>query len=207
MGLSNAKRHARASEAIVRHVARRASAALALMALMGAGAPVGAAPPAAVSKPWVYKASSNDYRLTLPSGDWHESNGKPRGSHAFFVHETPIMQASVMQVRHEQSADDLATAAERARKMLESSPQRRATAKFQSGTNAAGNRYQYFTAVEPGDSGEPVFIGNSFTWNPRTRVLVIVLFEGLQKAKSDPDKAAERAAFQKASDLICLSVE
>jgi len=196
--------------AIARYVTRHAGATLALVILAGAGASTTLAAPAAVaaaSKPWVYQSTDHGYHLTLPSDRWRQSAGKPSGSDAFFLHATPVMQASVMLVKHQQSADDLAKAAERARTLLEGSPQRRATAKIRNGTNAAGNRYYYFTALDPGAAGEQVFIGNSFTWNPRTHVLVAVLFEGLQKAQSEADRAAELAMFEKASDAICLSVE
>jgi len=192
--------------------AGHASAVIALAILVGAASTTVAAPatPAAASKPWLYQSKAHGYHLTLPSDRWQQPAGKPSGSDAFFVHAASTMHASVMQVKHEQSADDLARAAERGRTLLESSPQRRATAKIRTGTNAAGNRYHYFTALESGAAGAKIFIGNSFTWNPRTHVLVIVLFEGLQnpgQARSEADRAAELAAFEAASDAICLSVE
>ena len=60
-----------------------------------------------------------------------------------------------------------------------------------------------FLGVRP----EEVFVGNSFMWNPRTRLLVVVLFEGLRSAKPEADRAAELAVFRKLSEAICLSVE
>jgi len=186
----------------------RSVAALALV-LVGALASPAAASPAAVpaSESWVHRSTNHGYHLTLPSASWREPAGKPRGSDAFFENAIPDMHVSVMLVKPEQSADDLAKEAAHLRSSLERSPERRASVRSRDGTNARGNRFHYFTALEPTPSGARVFIGNSVTWNPRTHLLVVVLFEGLQKAKSESDRAAELATFQKASDAICLSVE
>jgi hypothetical protein len=202
---SNTQRPARALATITRH----ATATLALMVLTsGAGAFADPAPTApAAGKPWTYQSTNHDYRLTLPTDRWRQPDGKPPGSDAFFVYPTVAMHASVMLVKRKQTADDLAKAAAHGREFLESSPARKATATFDHGTNAAGNQYHYFTAVEPSGPGQQVFIGNSFTWNPHTGVLVVVLFEGVQKAKSQADKAAELVMFTDASHAICLSVE
>ena len=55
--------------------------------------------------------------------------------------------------------------------------------------------------------GGQVYIGHSFTWNPRTRVMVAILVEGPLRMRSEAGRAAELEAFEKSAATICLSVE
>jgi hypothetical protein len=162
------------------------------------------------SNPWVYQAPDAAYRLTLPSDRWQHTATKPTpdGSQpAVFVHTAPFMQARVLRVRHQQSEQDFVKTAEDARAFLVEEPGRRNTVRFREGTNAAGNPYRYYTAMDAGAESGQVYIGHSFTWNPRTHVLVAVLFEGPLRMLSEAGRAAEMEAFETSAATICLSVE
>jgi hypothetical protein len=52
-----------------------------------------------------------------------------------------------------------------------------------------------------------ILVGMSYTWIKKGGYTIVVLFEGVRRARSKLFKAQEQAAFEGAAKEICLSVE
>ena len=117
------------------------------------------------------------------------------------------MQAAVQTVTRQQTEADFARAATALHDRLESNPQLRGQAAVREGTNAAGNRYHYFTGMDSSRDGKPVFVAYSVTWCPHKQMVIEVLVEGLPGMYSEAGKAAEMNTFQISAETICLSVD
>src|SRR5262249_16253567 len=106
------------------------------------------------STPWVYQSQDGAYRLTLPSQQWKESRTAEKGPVVVLVRQAiPRMQAAVQTVTRQQTEADFARAATALHDRLESNPQLRGQAAVREGTNAAGNRYHYFTGMDSSRDG------------------------------------------------------
>jgi hypothetical protein len=159
------------------------------------------------STQWVYESPDNSYRLTLPSKEWKQAPKTGGVGAVAFIRPFPRMQAAVLSVKQEKSEADFRQAADALRTRADSDPEWRGKANFKDGINGAGNAYRYCTLIDSGPKGEPVFVAQSVIWSPSKRMIVEVLFEGQPGMASRTGKAAEMEAFEKAAEIICLSVE
>jgi hypothetical protein len=162
---------------------------------------------ASPSTPWVYQSPDGSFRLTLPSRQWKETPPPSGKGVVGFVRAIPRMQAGVVRVKRPATRDEFRQAAEAFRAYLEANPRQRGQAKSRDGTTAAGNAYAYVTLMDADSEGSPVFVAHSVVWSPTKEMLVEVVFEGLPAMRSESGRATEMAAFEKAAETICLSVE
>jgi hypothetical protein len=155
------------------------------------------------STPWTYQFADGEFSVTLPSSQWREARDTPGPA---FVCLAPRMQAKVIGIRREQTEADFTRAVEgiRARVTAHSGFSQ---VKFQEGTNAAGNRFHYFSAVESDAEGNRIFVAQSVTLCSRQQAILEVLFEGLFRNRSTIGKKTEFAAFEKSAPTICQSIE
>lgn len=159
------------------------------------------------STPWVFQAADGTFRLTLPSRQWRQvAETDPEGVVAF-VRPLPRMQARVLAVRQQQTEDDFAQAVAALNARLKNSRTLREQPQVRGGTKESGDLFRYLTLVDTTPDGNPVFVGYSVTWCLQKQTVVEVVVEGLPRMLSETGKAAEMEHFQKAAEIICLSVE
>jgi hypothetical protein len=162
---------------------------------------------ASPSTPWVYQAPDGSFRLTLPSRQWKETAPPSGKGLVGFVCPLPHMQVGVVRVRRPAAKNDFREAAEAFLAYLEKNPKLRGTSKNREGSTPDGNAYAYVTLMDPSADGTPVFVAHSLVWSPTKEMLVELMFEGLPAMRSEVGRTTELAAFEKAAETICLSVE
>lgn len=156
------------------------------------------------STPWTYQSPDGAFRLTLPSSQWRQAQN---GAGPAFVCPIPRMHAKVIALKQEQTEADFARTVEGVRAHVAASSELSRQAKFQEGTNAAGNPHLFFTAMDSSPEGKQVYVAHSVTWCARQHAVVEVLFEGLVRNRSQFGKATELGAFEKSAATICQSIE
>jgi hypothetical protein len=155
--------------------------------------------------PQVYSSPDRAFQLMLPSRHWQPV--ERADSVAAFAHALPDMQARVRTLARDQSESDFDALAQLMIERIESFPRIKGMLDMEDGKTSSGCSYRYFSGMDQTHDGEPVYAAYSVIWNPRTKVLMEISFEGLPKMKSAAGKDAELRTIQESARTICLSAE
>jgi hypothetical protein len=119
----------------------------------------------------------------------------------------PAMRATVVMTAKDKTEADLTSAFTAARTRMEAKSGTRATP--HEGTNAHGNAYRYVTFLDANasDPSKLVFVADCYTWNPKTQVLVEVLFEAPITMLSETGREATAKVHMDSAKAICQGVE
>jgi hypothetical protein len=160
---------------------------------------------AAPGTPQIYSAPDGAFQLTLPSRRWEKV--QRADSVVAFAHTLPDMQARVRTLSRDQNESDFDALAQLMIERIDSFPRTKGKLAMEDGTTPDGCSYRYFSGLDETRDGEPVYAAYSVVWNPRTKVLLEISFEGLPKMKSRAGKDAELRTIQEAARTICLSAQ
>ena len=166
---------------------------------------------------WNYESPDGLFRLKLPSHHWQPQPKTPEGATIEFVHDWPDQKATVRVYAGIDAEWKFARMVELYKVHIKEALNTLGRPGTEEGTNAAGNRYSYYSILNASRDEGAVFFGHSFIWLPAKKIVVEVVYQApLRKAFvqlvtcgtfSDAERSIELESFRQTARAICLSVE